>query len=224
MEMTNVCLNFKYGYCKYRNNCERTHFSEICETPKCSQYNCNKRHPRECFFFRTFGRCKFGTYCSYAHLVTVKENDDEKEVKELKSEILYLKEEVCDLKRKVEEIKSEINKVAETRTTKTEKTEDCSEVDKTLECDFESSKESNITEETEKVIETEIKSNQGDTENKTVETVEQNSQSLDDIIRENSGLYCEYCPWGPAKTKKGLITHKAKMHSSLYFSTSKNRK
>merc|ERR1712015_299884 len=92
---------------------------------------------------------------TYAHLVTVKENDDEKEVKELKSEMLYLKEEVCDLKRKVEEIKSEINKVAETRTTKTEKTEDCSEVDKTLECDFESSKESNITEETEKVIETE---------------------------------------------------------------------
>ena len=47
------------------------------------------------------------------------------------------------------------------------------------------------------------------------------TQCLEEIIRENSGLYCEYCPWGPAKTKKGLITHKAKMHSKLYFQRKK---
>ena len=125
-----------------------------------------------------------------------------------------------------------MNKVVKTRTTdtiesETEKTEDCSEVNKTLECEFESKKENieyNQSEEAEENLDFEIKANKGDTENKTVETVEIKSQSLDDIIRENSGLYCEYCPWGPAKTKKGIITHKAKMHSSLYFSKSKNRK
>ena len=47
----------------------------------------------------------------------MKEDDDEKEVKELKSEILFLKEEVNELKIKIEEIKSEMNKVVKTRTT-----------------------------------------------------------------------------------------------------------
>ena len=43
-----------------------------------------------------------------------------------------------------------------------------------------------------------------------------NEQSLEEIIRENSGLFCEMCPWGPAKTKKGLITHKRRKHSNIF--------
>ena len=60
-------------------------------------------------------------------------------------------------------------------------------------------------------------------EDKPEETLDEimKAQSLEEIIRENSGLFCNFCPWGPAKTKKGLITHKAKMHSDLYFKRSK---
>ena len=66
-------------------------------------------------------------------------------------------------------------------------------------------------------------SNENDNENKSEETLDEimKSQDLEDIIRENSGLFCNFCPWGPAKTKKGLITHRAKMHSNLYFKRTK---
>ena len=49
------------------------------------------------------------------------------------------------------------------------------------------------------------------------ETLEEimQEQTLEDLIRENSGLFCDMCSWGPAKTKKGLITHKRKKHSNI---------
>ena len=37
--------------------------------------------------------------------------------------------------------------------------------------------------------------------------------TLDKIIRENSGLHCDMCDYGPAKSKRGLLLHKVKKHS-----------
>ena len=39
---------------------------------------------------------------------------------------------------------------------------------------------------------------------KVEEEKEVKSQTLDAIIRENSGLFCNFCPWGPAKTKTSV--------------------
>lgn len=42
-------------------------------------------------------------------------------------------------------------------------------------------------------------------------------QTLEELIRENSGLYCEMCPFGPAQSKRGLLIHKFKKHSGSSF-------
>jgi len=48
----------------------------------------------------------------------------------------------------------------------------------------------------------------------TLEEIKQ-EQTLEDLIRENSGLFCDMCSWGPAKTKKSLITHKRKKRTNI---------
>merc|ERR1712129_375383 len=52
-----------------------------------------------------FGRCKFGTFCSYTHSIS-KEVKLEEEIKELKSEMTSLKETLSDLKIEIETMKN----------------------------------------------------------------------------------------------------------------------
>jgi len=231
--MATVCLSYKYGYCKFRNNCEKIHLKDKCENPQCNGYKCDNRHPRECFFFKNFGRCKFGTYCYYTHSET-KEIKLEEEVNMLKAEIVSLTNNVNKLQAKMETLISEIkDKISDRIQVESE------EKDENME-QFEPEEDGNITMEAKQDKEVEInsdtvkdvvveKENNYETrkdsleDNKTEssDTLDEvmKSHSLDELIRENSGLYCEFCSWGPAKTKKGLITHKVKKHSSLRTKT-----
>ena len=63
----NVCLYRKFGHCKFFGTCKLKHIETICENLNCDIESCNKRHPRDCRFFRDFARCKFGDYCSFKH-------------------------------------------------------------------------------------------------------------------------------------------------------------
>ena len=232
--MTAVCLSYKFGFCKFKHNCDKVHFSESCEIPNCTGFNCNKRHPRECIFFRRFGRCKFGTFCSYAHLKS-KEVKLEEEIEDLKVEMLFLKTEMKELKNVVSEIISErkqkSEKVDTSKACEVEASETANDSSEINYINQENKNESDIKKTVEQVEKLSIETKTNPEEetvskidiNKSEDTLDSimKTQCLEEIIRENSGLYCEYCPWGPAKTKKGLITHKAKMHSKLYFQRKK---
>ena len=65
--MENVCLFFKYGFCKYRETCRQVHYEEICDIVHCESLNCAKRHPKDCRYFSKFKRCKFGSFCLFSH-------------------------------------------------------------------------------------------------------------------------------------------------------------
>ena len=63
----NVCHYNNVGFCKYGNTCKRKHYEELCESKYCKEGNCKKRHPRDCFFYQVYGRCKFGEFCRFRH-------------------------------------------------------------------------------------------------------------------------------------------------------------
>ena len=67
-----------YGYCYYGDYCQFRHVDEICDDKNCNVFDCERRHPRICNYFRNFQRCKFTTYCSYKHekLNNVNENSE----------------------------------------------------------------------------------------------------------------------------------------------------
>ena len=66
MSLENVCVHFKYGYCKYKTKCRLNHVEEECKNKSCSE-NCDKRHPKACFYWVKFGNCKIGKNCAYKH-------------------------------------------------------------------------------------------------------------------------------------------------------------
>ena len=61
-----ICLKNKYGYCKFGKTCRSKHNNQECEKNDCGKWNCDKRHPRDCWWFNKFQRCRFSN-CSYKH-------------------------------------------------------------------------------------------------------------------------------------------------------------
>ena len=87
------CAYNDKGYCKFKDECRKQHFSEVCEE-KDYKKECNKRHPKEC---RWKNKCKFlaKNVCAFSHSVKVQRVDKldhfENEIKALKDEIEALK-------------------------------------------------------------------------------------------------------------------------------------
>ena len=123
--MYEVCISSKYGFCKFGRRCEKIHFSDICDkTEICSGYQCDKRHPAVCYYYQTYQRCKFNSYCSYAHpTIENKRGEQEiiKEVNKLKEDIVHLKIINTSLQHKLETFETlqenPPQKVSETITT-----------------------------------------------------------------------------------------------------------
>ena len=70
MNNENVCRHFKFGFCRFSCLCKYKRVSEIClQTVQtdCEINTSEKRHPLECNYFRTYKRCKFGSFCLYRH-------------------------------------------------------------------------------------------------------------------------------------------------------------
>ena len=112
MTVENVCRFNNFGYCKFGNSCFRYHGNDICENGGCPVIGCLFRHPRKCRFFLEFGRCKFGTYCRFAHAPSEnKKTLEEIEVlrKEIKEMKLKMKNTEKEIKQKDEEISTLVN-------------------------------------------------------------------------------------------------------------------
>ena len=81
-----ICQHHKFGFCRYKSECRRKHFSKECEDQDCkTSKTCNKRHPKRCRKYDT-GKCRFKNDCAYKHLKPETQEDTE-QIKE-KIEVL----------------------------------------------------------------------------------------------------------------------------------------
>ena len=96
MAMSAVCLFNKYGHCRFRETCRKHHNNEVYENELCEKVNCEKRHPKRCKYFDFFNRCKFGSFCSFAHRTSQKGSNEELQAK------------VFDLDKRVEDLEKDI--------------------------------------------------------------------------------------------------------------------
>ena len=76
MEAMTICVFNKFGFCKYGVTCRKKHEDLKCENSRCEIFDCNKRHPKECKYFREFKRCKYNEYCRYEHKISNEVNKD----------------------------------------------------------------------------------------------------------------------------------------------------
>ena len=111
-----VCTHNKYGYCKFQEKCRNLHIKEKCENVECEIQNCVKRHPRECQYYRSYGRCKFSSYCFYDHKNFINRNDDfkkeyEAKIKEVDEQNREMNEKIVCLTKNLEVQTSTIKKL-----------------------------------------------------------------------------------------------------------------
>ena len=64
-----VCLHQKFGFCKYKEKCNKRHLDEECkDLVNCgSKKTCDKRHPKLCRRYVLEGSCSYGERCDYLH-------------------------------------------------------------------------------------------------------------------------------------------------------------
>ena len=104
--MEEVCQYGKYGFCKFKEICNRKHYTQICENLSgCKDTKkCHKRHPKDCKRFVSDSGCRFNSECAYNHR-TVEEDGEKKMFKDKVSELEKM---VKALSRKVLSLESEI--------------------------------------------------------------------------------------------------------------------
>ena len=103
-----VCNHYKYGYCKYHDQCLKRHVDGQCNSlHACKVKACNKRHPRICKRYPLKKFCKFKEECAYLHLddtssevknqaitLDCKESRHDLEIKKLQDEVKELRSEI----------------------------------------------------------------------------------------------------------------------------------
>ena len=102
------CSYFKYGYCKYGENCSKRHNTSLCMEKDCSEKSCSYRHPKPCRYFALYGSCKFRNNCCYLHVIPhYQEVSDLKiEIKLLNDEVKRMEKVIAMLDKKIVDIKS----------------------------------------------------------------------------------------------------------------------
>ena len=106
-----VCRHFKYGFCKFKEHCEKQHVEGECEDLfACKAKVCNKRHPKVCKIFSLEKFSKFGSECAYLQLIDTsvqvhkqlnefdkKRSNNELQIKVLEDEVNTLKSQINQL-------------------------------------------------------------------------------------------------------------------------------
>ena len=86
----NVCRKNKFGYCMYGDTCRNRHIEEICSSKNCNVFNCEKRHPKICNYFKEFERCKFTTFCRYSHRKPKEVLENDKRIQAIEDKLLEI--------------------------------------------------------------------------------------------------------------------------------------
>ena len=94
-----ICQHYKYGYCKYKNQCKKEHVEGKCEAlSACPDIKaCNKRYHKVCKQLAIQRFCRYGRECAYAHFQS-ETKVDAKCKETMVNDINIVKAELCELK------------------------------------------------------------------------------------------------------------------------------
>ena len=216
MTAPTICLFNKFGYCKFGERCRKHHIYKICEESSCEIFSCRQRHPKDCRYFRKFGRCKFSP-CAFNHETVVHGNvceDMRKEIKILSDKILALENVISCQNLQIEEMNTKIQNIETKLTQKDENSlfEKIEEKLKHIEKKFELVDEtnetfSNFVVNTCSNIDDLVVELNDDIGNITIENENQLTRTFDNPFRWK----CDFCEF-IAKSERGLKTHITRKH------------
>ena len=88
-------MHSKFGFCKFKEQCKRKHYSEICQDFKVCQTikTCPKRHPKRCKKNLSENGCNFGSDCAYRHGInndTIKADETDAKIDRLEKIVIEM--------------------------------------------------------------------------------------------------------------------------------------
>ena len=81
-----VCMQSKFGYCKFKQQFKRKHYSETAKT-------CPKRHPKRCKKNISENGCNFESDCAYRHVINndaIKADEADAKIDRLKNIVIEM--------------------------------------------------------------------------------------------------------------------------------------
>ena len=108
-----ICLFYKFGFCRNGDKCKKSHLTEVCNKRECDYKKCDK----SCKYQLQRGFCKFDSNCSYSHRLPKMYEDQNMKIEALERQINDQNETIKDLKIKmieyqktqVEQLQTQIN-------------------------------------------------------------------------------------------------------------------
>ena len=108
------CKFSKFGFCKFGRKCRRKHFNLICEHNFCENVKtCDKRHPRNCYYFFAYGYCKFGLDCQFHHGKKSSQVTPANDKQNIIEKNGALQKEIKEITKKNEELKVHLDELME---------------------------------------------------------------------------------------------------------------
>ena len=108
MAAQNICFFNKFGFCKYLDHCRKHHENKLCENKECEVRECQLRHPIKCKYYRDFGYCKFGEWCSFSHRVHVNVSAGKENIEKLDEKLKTLESELDKNSENIKKLEAEI--------------------------------------------------------------------------------------------------------------------
>ena len=88
------------------------HFNIICEQNFCENVKiCDKRHPRNCYFFFANGYCKFGVDCQFKHGKKSSQVTPANNEQKMREQNEALEKEIKEISEKNEQLKVQIDEL-----------------------------------------------------------------------------------------------------------------
>ena len=105
-----ICQHHKYGYCRFKSECNKIHFSSECtDLEGCkNSKGCQKRHPKRCKRYAS-GTCRFENGCAYKHQKPTTNEDPEQ--KKLKEKVQVMEKVLHAMTRKVLILETEVERL-----------------------------------------------------------------------------------------------------------------
>ena len=108
-----VCKYNKYGYCKFKENCQRLHSNVVCQDANCEVTSCLSRHPRPCKYYRQFNYCKFGADCHYFHIENEVNKRFEEDIEAIRLKAHNLEEIIAEKDKQIKSLEEKIRVIEE---------------------------------------------------------------------------------------------------------------
>ena len=207
----NVCKLNKYGHYKFGKYCFYPHVDELCDMAACDSYLCEKRHPRECRYFKLNATCRFGEFCSFEHKNQAQNcKDSSQSQEELINENIQLKVKILSLESRINILEKEIEHQVHENTSiqshvPEDETSDSEESDYHADQNVENDSTGN-----------DIGNQLDESEHTFAEDIPISDSEIDNAETEDTKFKCGLCNF-ETKKKSGVKIHFTKVHRRTFL-------